>query len=688
MHALRSTSVNLRHSVTAGCVLLVLTALVFHRVVDFEFLTWDDDQHIVENEYYQPVTPANLLHFWGYSYIYLYIPISYWFFAAEAWLSQFFPDGNPADRFNPALFHLGNMLIHLGNVWLTYRLLLRLVRNAPGAFWGAMLFAVHPLQVESVAWISETRGTLATLFSLLALHRYLDFAGVDPERGLFAERAYAPPQRRRRDYVVATVYFALALLSKPAAASLPAVVAIVDVVLLRRRWQETLRWTALWFVLAAGITGLTKYYQRTNIIYVESVRPWSERPLVAGDAYAFYLTKLVWPADLAFDAGRTPHYVAKTPTFRYAWLLPVGVGVVLACLPRRRIWLGCYAIFLAAIAPVSGFVPFLYQSISTVADRYMYVPLIGFGLMTAAWIATRRNPLPATIFLGLVLGLAAHGSYRQTETWRDDWTVFGQGLRVTPRSFTAHLHLGMKLQEEHRYAAAVSRYRRMLDIRPDYFTTHYRIAVCLRELGHLEPAIEELKLALIDYAYTDAQCLLGRCRLEQGDWEVAIRCFRLAAELSPKSAEPLLLLGDAYAERKQFDEADREFRRALTRDERSADAHARYGRMLVAAGRNDEALGEFQRAVELDPQHHAAHVDLAEVCLRRKQYDRAIDVAAQAVSLKPADFASHKLLGETQRAAGRMTAAIESYEQAVKLVPPASSEAAEVRKTLGRLRAK
>lgn len=671
-----------------GLLLLLITTLVFHRVVGFAFLSWDDDQHIVENEYYQPVTLSNLLHFWGYSYIYLYIPISYWFFGAEAWLSQFFPDGNPDDLFNPGLFHVGNLLLHLANVWLTYRLLLRLVRHVPGAFFGALLFAVHPLQVESVAWISETRGTLATLFSLSALHRYLDFAGVDPDRGLFADWAYVPLERRTRDYVWGTIYFALALLSKPSAASLPAVVAIVDVVLLRRPWRETLRRTALWFVMAAGITGLTKYYQRTNIIYVESVRPWSQRPFVAGDAYAFYLCKLAWPTDLAFDEGRTPHYVVTTPTFYYAWLLPVGVSILLACLPRRRIWLGCYAIFLATVGPVSGFVPFLYQSISTVADRYMYVPLVGFGLMTAAWIATRRNPLLATVALGLLLGLAARGSYEQTEHWRDDWAVFGRGLEVTPRSFIAHLQLGQRLQRAGRYAAAIDHYRRMLAIRPDYFTTHYRIGVCLRELGLLDAAIEELKLALIDHAYTEARCLLGRCRLEQGDWDEAVRCFRTAAELSTKSVEPLLLLGEAHVERKQFDEAEREFRRALARDERSAEAHDRYGRMLVAAGREDDARGEFERAVELDPLYHPAHVDLARAYLRQGDFNRAEDAASQAVTIEPGDLASRKLLGEAQLAAGRTSAAIESYEQAVKHVPPASPEAAEVRKSLGLLRAK
>jgi tetratricopeptide (TPR) repeat protein len=504
---------------------------------------------------------------------------------------------------------------------------------------------------------------------------------------LFADWAYVPLERRKRDYVWATVCFALALLSKPAAASIPAVVVIIDLVLLRRPWRETLRWTALWFVMAAGITGLTKYYQRTNIIYVESVRPWTERPFVAGDAYAFYLGKLAWPAELAFDEGRTPHYVVTTPTFYYAWLLPVGVGLVLACLPRRRIWLGCYAIFLATIAPVSGLMPFLYQSISTVADRYMYVPFVGFALMGAAWIATRRNPLLPTVALGLLLGLAARGSYEQTETWRDDWTVFHQGLKVTPRSFMAHLHLGMKLEKEQRYAAAVSHYRRMLAIRPDYFTTHYRMAVCLHELGHVDAAIDELQLALVDRSYVDAWCLLGRCRLEQGDWDQARACYQEAAEMGRKATEPLLLLGEAFAEHKRFGEAEREFRRAVERDERSADVHVRYGRMLVAAGRNEDAQREFEQAVEIDPQFHAANVELAEAYSREKRFDRAVDVATQAVSLKPDDFASRKLLGEVQCAAGQTSDAIETWEHALALVPPASPQAAEVRQRLGALRA-
>lgn len=677
------------HTWLLGVVLVVVTAAVFHRVVGFEFLSWDDDQHIVDNEYYAPVSFKNLLHFWGYSYIYMYIPVSYTFWGLEAWLSQFWPSANPADKFNPALFHLTNLLIHAGNVLLAYRLMWRFVRNAPAAFLGALLFAVHPLQVESVAWIGETRGLLAAFFSLLAVGRYCDFAGVDPEQGIFAERRYDPPHRRKRDFVWATLYFALALLSKPSAASLPAIVAAVDVLLLRRRWQDTLRWTALWFVMAAGITGLTKSYQKTSMIYGRSVRDLSDRPFVAGDAYAFYLRKLAWPDRLAFDYARTPFEAMSTPTYYYAWALPVGIAALLALSPRRRIWLGCYAIFILAILPVSGVVPFLYQSISTVADRYMYVPLVGFGLLLAAWTATRRNPALIAAVAGLLLGLAAHRTFEQTEHWRDDWHVFRQGLAVTPTSYTSHLHLGNRLRREKQSELAIEHYRRMLELRDDYFTTHHLIGLCYIDLGRYDDAIRECEQTVaINHTYSEAWRDWGLALVGKGDLEGALVKFRRAVEADAKKPEPYRLAGETLEKLGRVGEAETEFKQALTLDEGVFETHLRYGRMLAKADHFSDAVVQFEQAATLKPDDLAPHYELATTYFRQGKFAPAIDEAERAVALKPNDFGSLQTLGLARAAAGRTAAAIEPLEKALQLVSPASAQAASVRKTLEELKSK
>jgi len=548
---------------------------------------------------------------------------------------------------------------------------------------GAMLFAVHPLQVESVAWIGETRGTLAALFSLLALRSYFNFAGLDPVHGIFAERRFDASPRRRSDYALATFYYALALLSKPSAASFPLIVAAVDVLLLHRPWRDTLRWTALWFVMAAGITGLTKYYQRTDMIYVLSVPPLVERPFVAGDAYAFYLVKLVWPSDLAFDHGRTPHYVKETPAYRIAWLLPSAFGAALAATRRRRIWLGCYAIFVAAILPVSGLVPFLYQSISTVADRYMYVPLFGFGLMTAAWIATRRNPVPVVAGVAVVLGLLAHRSYEQTRHWRSDATVFGHGLQITPQSFMAHLHLANRYKNERRYELAIDHYRKMLAIRGDYFTSHFQIGFCLHELRRYEEAVRAFDDALaIDPHYEEAYWAKGKSLTELGNYDDALMCFRLAMAKNLLWIEPRLCIAETQARQGKSADAEKTFREIIAKYDDDVDAFVRFGRVLARADRLSDAVEQFAKAVELNPRDHAARYELAAALFRQGKFVPAIAQAEEAVRLKPNDFGSLQVLGQAQVAAGRPAAAVAPLRHALTLVPPASPQAAVVRKLL------
>jgi tetratricopeptide (TPR) repeat protein len=668
-----------------GFVLVLVTLLVFRHVGEFKLLTWDDDQHILENPYYNPLTLKNLLHFWGYSYIYLYIPVSYTFFGAEVAIARWLPSGDPTDKLNPAVFHLGNLLVHLGCVLLVYRLLLRLVRHAPAAFLGTLLFAIHPLQVESVCWVGETRGTLAALFSLLALLRYLDYVGVDPDRGLFVERAYMLPQRRRADYVWATVYFALALLSKPSAASLPLVVAIVDVVLLRQRWQDAARRLAPWFVMAAAITGLTKYYQKTDLMYRPAVPPVIERPLVAGDAYTFYLRKLVWPSDLAFDYGRTPEAAAASPGYHWAWLVPVGLVAILLLLRQRgRVGLGAFAWFLAALAPVSGLVPFLYQSISTVADRYMYVPLIGLGLGLAAWTATRRRSGLVFIAAVPIFVLLALRSSEQTLFWRDDGVVYVQGLRVNPQSFMAHLHIGNNQRRAKDFAGALDSYRRMLAVRPSYYTTHTLIAQSLFDLGRTAEAEEEFRRTLaVDSKNVEALCGLARALQADGKTDEAVAELRRAVECDSKAQLPLLLLGEMLTDRPA--DAERAFAAALELDDRSAEAHLRYGLFLSAREELPAAIREFGRAVELDPQSTAARYELATALYRQGKFARAIEEAEAALRLQPNDFGPLQTLGLAQVAVGRNTDAAATFEKALKLAPPASPQATAVRTALGAL---
>ncbi|HWC89027.1 MAG TPA: hypothetical protein VG433_05220, partial [Pirellulales bacterium] len=412
---------------------------VFYRVVEFQFLTWDDDVHVTKNPLLDPVSFSNLAQFWLHPYENLYIPASYSFFAAEAWLSQW-----TLGRLDPQVFHAACLALHLACVWLVFRLLARMVENPLAAWAGALCFAVHPLQVESVAWIGETRGLLAALCSLAAVYWYLppgpamfdssstanrDRLGAMPTAavgmwggdddacprsvGMATAPALSPSAAddrfSTRRYLLASAAFALALLSKPSAAPLPLMALAIDLLWLRRSLKRSLACLAPWLALALLDIGLSKLLQADERI---TNRPdWLLRPLVACDALTFYLRKLIVPLRLGFDYGRTPAVVLSSAARYWAWIAPACVLGLALVSRHRRMWLTAAGIFVAGLLPVLGFVPFLYQDISTVADRYLYLPMLGVALALAVWL-DRHWSRPMFAITCLLLGAFGQIAWR------------------------------------------------------------------------------------------------------------------------------------------------------------------------------------------------------------------------------------------------------------------------------------
>jgi len=674
-------------------VLLLATVAIFRSVVEFELTTWDDDQHITQNEYYDPLTWRNVLHFWGYSYIYMYIPVSYNFWALEVWIAGFFPKpDDPLQKFNPAVFHIGNLLLHLGSTVLAYRLLLRCVPVSWAAFLGAALFAFHPLQTESVCWVGETRGLLCTFFSFLAWWYHLRSVGIDPELGILAETPPPAPPFRRSNYARGFFFFGLALLSKPAAASLPLVVLVVDVVLLRRSWKTSLKHLVPWFVAAAVIMGLTKYYQRSSIIYEKSVLPWYQRPLVAGDAYAFYLEKLVWPFDLAFEYARAPYRAAAMPGFAWRWLIPVGVGLALLIGRRRRIWLGGYLVFITGILSVSGIVPFLFQAISTVGDRYMYVPMLGFGLMLAAFVASRKRPLVPVLVSLFVLGFCALRTYEQSQTWRNDWTLLGHGLRLTPESFIAHQTLANRYRTAGHYEQAIPHYTRAVELRPDFVHAVYLRGVCRQELGRDEQALADFREAVqMSPELFSGWIALGDLEAKRKEWAAAETAYRGAAKAEPKNPHAHVCLGALALKRGDppttaEGAAKAEFARAVKLDPESADTYRNIGRAWLDDERYREAVAALERSLELKPGDAHASADLAGCYYQLGKFVPAIEAGRQAVVADEKLFEARHNLGLALAAVNKADEARPHLEAALRLAPPGGKQAAEIRRVLEALR--
>lgn len=539
--------------------------LVFGPACGYPFLRWDDPTNVTENPLLHPPSLGNLAAIWSAPYAGLYVPASYTVWWIETHASQIFAGKLAPD---PRVFHAGLLLLHAGCAWLVYRIVGRLVLDRRAALFGALLFALHPLQVESACWITETRGVLSTLFGLAALDVYLGASLL-------------------RHHAASTLLFALALLSKPTAVAIPLVAFLLDRFHLRRPLARVIPLLALWTGIVMVDVLLTSSQQgRASIHYTT---PLAQRPLVALDALSFYLRKLAWPAGLAADYGRRPEWLLAQPRFWLPGIAALALPLVLAFLPGRRTWLHALAVFAAALAPVLGFLMFDFQAISTVADRYVHLAMVAPALALAALLA-RAPPRAALVGGGalvLVLGLL---SAHDVQRWSDTETLFRRTLEVNSRSHIAYAQLGVAAESAGKAREAEELYRKALDLEPLYPIAGGNLGRILMGEGRLGEAIELLRQVVRrspDYPFA-AQ-----------DLAVALRW---RGEKSPEEER-----------RKDFQEAEAVLRELVRIQPGYPGGHLTLGQILFNDGRTGEALAEFAALLSLSPGSAEAHQGMS-VC--------------------------------------------------------------------------
>ncbi len=450
--------------------LLAACAAVYGPICRHPFVRWDDEINVYRNSYLNPVTVQSVKHFWISSEMgetcQVYRPVVYSVYAllaANAEVAPYLSDGEGA-ALNPHVFHEFSLLVHALNVLLVFALLRRLVRSDCvrrdwAAAFGALVFAVHPVQVEPVAWVTGLTDLLGAFFSLLALWEYSKFR----ENG------------SRRQYVLAVFCFVLALLSKPSCVVLPMLALALDAHRLGRSWPnafrgDSLKWLVPWSLLSLGMVVLTHFAEPVMLASV--VTPWWDRPLLAVDALFLSVRHLVWPVFLGVDYGRSPDVVLGETSM--LWCEAIGLVVLagLLWLSRRRLpWLlAPAAFFVLALLPVLGLVPFRFQTFSTVADRYLYLAMLGPALLLAE--AVSRAPsqrLAGAAACGVVL-LLAMLTVKQTAVWRSTDALWAQTLAVNPESWLARYNRGVLSIAQGKPEQAHSEFQELVRLKPEYKT--------------------------------------------------------------------------------------------------------------------------------------------------------------------------------------------------------------------------
>ena len=391
---------------------------------------------------------------------------------------------------NPAVFHFASVLTHCASAAVVYVILRFLFKRPWAAAAGAVLFGVHPVQVETVAWASGLKDVLAGLFSLLALWQYLLFASA-------GDASY--PARRFRDtrwhMGMALAAVAVGVLSKPSAIVTPLLALAVDVWCLRRPFRRAV-WPAL--VLAAVALPGAVEARLVQTAFATPPAPLWERPLVAADALAFYLYKLVAPVHLSPDYGRRPSAALAHGWLWWTWVFPAIAGVAAWRLGKARPWLvAAGLVFVAALLPVLGLVRFTFQFYSTVADHYLYLAMLGPALAAAGWLATAKSRGAATACAAVLAALAVRSAV-QTSAWRDDLALWTHATSVYPEGFAAHSNFGAAIRRTHpgdprALDAAIGEFRKAVELNPQFIGGHDGLVVALDERGDKEGSVEHMQ---------------------------------------------------------------------------------------------------------------------------------------------------------------------------------------------------
>lgn len=452
--------------------LIFIVLLTLGRICGHGFTGWDDTLTISQNLSFNPPTLQGVLHYWYTPELSLYIPVTYCAWGALAFLSSI---GAAQPTPNPWIFHTASVLVHATSALVVFLLLMRLLRNASAAFLGAAIFAVHPLQVEAVAWASGLKDLLCGFFSIAAIFFYVT--------------AVQNQHRRRTSYALGMISLGLALLSKPTAIATPLLVWVVDYWLLRRTLRENIKWLWPWFVMVIPIAVIARVVQ--DVAGVPLTPLWT-RPLVYSDAMAFYLWKIFWPVHLGIDYARTPVYAMQQGWIYWTWILPAVVAA-LVFVSRRRWLIGGSLLFLVGWLPVSGLSGFLFQYYSTVADHYMYLPMLGVAV--AAAYRMNENP-NLTKLLASVVVLLGVGSFVQAGYWRDDRTLYEHVLAISPRSHAAHTNLARLMMAEGDCTDAERELDEATRLQPTYYQGWESLAQLQTLRGRFDLALAAEKRAI------------------------------------------------------------------------------------------------------------------------------------------------------------------------------------------------
>lgn len=622
-----------RHKPLLLCLLLAAGVfLVYVQVVTHEFISYDDGIYVTNNRYVKAglsmETVRKAFSLDGLSERTYYHPVT--------WLSHLLDV--QIFGLNSGMHHLVSLLIHVLNTVLLFSLLFSATGSLPASLMTAALFGLHPINVDSVAWLAERKNLLSATFWMLGLLAYVRYAR----------------NRSPAGYLAVAASFALGLLAKPSIVAFPCVLILMDFwplkrIELRAEGPGLLQFKESWKLLAAekvpllAMSFLSVYVSSLSLKSLTvptSLVPMSLRLENAVTACVKYLWKMALPVDLTFFYPY-PVFVPMWKVVGAAAVLVAITSLAIRWMFRRPYFLFGWLWYLGTIFPVLGIMQG--GQWPEIAERWAYIPLIGIYVILAWGVievmgnlsgttAGKIAPVMPTAVILLLMTL----TWRQAGYWKDDFTLYTHGVAVNPENFVAQNNLGNVLLRMGRFDEAASRYSRAIAVSPGFPEGTYNLGVVYLKKNDIDRAI----------------VYLGR-----------------AAELNPMDADTFLSLGIACQARGDHDEALGHLKRAEALDPGNPEVPFNLGLVHYRKGDLEGAVGYYGKALQLDPGYAEAHYNLGVLFVGRKDLQRAVEEFSKTVALDPSHKEAHYNLGRALSDLGRAEEARAHYEEALKIDP-------------------
>lgn len=644
--------------------LTVATLAVFWQVRNFEFINYDDNRYITENQHIRTgLTIDNIIRAFTASHFFMWHPVTSLSHMLDCELFGL----------NPGRHHTVNLLFHIANTLLLFEILRRMTNHLWAGAFVAAVFALHPLNVESVAWVAERKNVLSGFFWMLTIAAYIRYVKYP----------------RTSNYLMVFSVFSLSLMAKPTTVTLPFALLLLDYWPLDRlqqtmpnenepvpQFKKLSPWALVkekipLFLLSAALSVITIVTQEGgDVLQLNKQLPFHFRLANALISYATYIGKMICPIHLSVFY---PHPGLNIPLWQpiASFVLLVAVSVILIYFGRRKPYLTTgWLWFLGTLVPVIGLVQAGGQAM---AERYAYIPLTGLFIIIA-WGASdlmnkwKYQKIASGILSIAVISALSICAWIQTSYWHDGQRLFEHALKVNSKNYMTRNNLGIIFIEQGKFAEAVEQFSSALQANPNYVQAHQNLGIAYDKMGHFKEEVKAYQNAIkLKPDLFEAYYALGAAYGKLSRFGEQIESYRKALKIKPDYAKVHFDLGVAYGKIGRFEDEIESYRLAVKIKPDFVEAYNNLGVACARIGRFQDSIQAFKKAIELKPDAPDSFYNLGAAYLKIGNFKDAAKAFKQVIKLKPDDASAYFRLGMVYLNLGDKDSAAKQYEILQKL---------------------